>query len=100
MTDLEVPIPGGFAGHQVAPVEVAGNYAPGGRYPLPSSVIMTARPRAAGVEHVVVASPRPVPATLAAAHVSGADALLAVGGAQAIAALAHGAVAGVPRAPT
>ena len=99
VTDLEVPIPGGFAGHQVAPVEVAGCYAPGGRYPLPSSVIMTAATaRAAGCERVVVASPRPVPATLAAAHVSGADALLAVGGAQAIAALAHGAVAGVPRA--
>jgi phosphoribosyl-ATP pyrophosphohydrolase/phosphoribosyl-AMP cyclohydrolase/histidinol dehydrogenase len=46
--------------------------------------------RVAGVSGVVVASPRPAPVTLAAAHVAGADALLAVGGAQAVAALAYG----------
>ena len=46
--------------------------------------------RAAGVERVIVASPRPAPTTLAAAAIAGADAFLAVGGAQAIAALAHG----------
>ena len=40
--DAETDIPGGKAGHTVKPVEVAGCYAPGGRYPLPSSVIMTA----------------------------------------------------------
>lgn len=95
VTDVEVPIPGGFAGHTVAPVEVAGCYAPGGRYPLPSSVIMTvATARAAGVPRVIVASPHPVAATLAAAHVAGADVLLPIGGAQAIAALAHGSIAG------
>lgn len=91
LTSVEVPIPGGVAGHDVAPVEVAGCYAPGGRFPLPSSVIMTAvTARAAGCSTVWVASPKPTDETLAAAAIAGADALLAVGGAQAIAALAHG----------
>jgi len=89
---ITVPIPGGTAGHTAAPVERAGCYAPGGRFPLPSSVLMTAvTARAAGVRTVWVASPRPTVMTLAAAAVAGADALLAVGGAQAIAALAYGA---------
>ena len=89
---IAVPVPGGRAGHTVAPVERAGCYAPGGRFPLPSSVLMTVvTARAAGVPVVWVASPRPTAMTLAAAAVAGADALLAVGGAQAIAALAYGA---------
>mmetsp|Transcript_2723 Transcript_2723/g.8002 ORF Transcript_2723/g.8002 Transcript_2723/m.8002 type:complete len:505 (+) Transcript_2723:41-1555(+) len=99
--DAETDIPGGKAGHTVKPVEVAGCYAPGGRYPLPSSVIMTAATaRAAGVDTVVVASPKPLPVTLAAAHVSGADHFLRIGGAHAIASLATGAFSGegVPRA--
>ncbi len=92
LRDAVVHIPGGQAGHTVAPVERAGCYAPGGRFPLPSSVLMTAvTARTAGVDEVWVASPRPVQVTLAAAHAAGADALLAVGGAQAIAALAYGA---------
>jgi phosphoribosyl-ATP pyrophosphohydrolase/phosphoribosyl-AMP cyclohydrolase/histidinol dehydrogenase len=92
LTDLAIPLPGGRAGHQVAAVERAGCYAPGGRFPLPSSVLMTAvTARVAGVSEVIVASPRPEPITLAAAAVAGADGLLAVGGAQAIAALAYGA---------
>jgi phosphoribosyl-ATP pyrophosphohydrolase/phosphoribosyl-AMP cyclohydrolase/histidinol dehydrogenase len=91
LTDLTLEIAGGRAGHRVEPVGRAGCYAPGGRYPLPSSVLMTAvTARVAGVESVVVASPRPTLATLAAAAVAGADAVLAVGGAHAIAALAHG----------
>jgi len=89
--ELEVKLSGGRAGHTVAPVERAGCYAPGGRFPLPSSVLMTAvTARAAGVREVWVASPRPTAMTLAAAAVAEADALLAVGGAQAIAALAFG----------
>ncbi|HSN55573.1 MAG TPA: histidinol dehydrogenase, partial [Candidatus Sulfomarinibacteraceae bacterium] len=92
LVDLKAPVPGGIAGHAVAPVERAGCYAPGGRYPLPSSVLMTAvTARAAGVAEVWVASPRPTAVTLAAAAVAGADAVLAVGGAHAIAALAFGA---------
>jgi phosphoribosyl-ATP pyrophosphohydrolase/phosphoribosyl-AMP cyclohydrolase/histidinol dehydrogenase len=50
-----VPIPGGQAGHTVAPVDVAGCYAPGGRYPLPSSVLMTAiTAKVAGCKQVLV----------------------------------------------
>jgi phosphoribosyl-ATP pyrophosphohydrolase/phosphoribosyl-AMP cyclohydrolase/histidinol dehydrogenase len=89
-------VPGGRAGLRYAPVERAGCYAPGGRFPLPSSVLMTAvTARAAGVPEVWVASPRPSRETLAAAHVAGADALVCAGGAQAIAALAYG-TASVP----
>eukprot|EP00960_Hanusia_phi_P031574 749357-Hanusia_phi.AAC.5 len=104
--DTEVVIPGGKAGQLVSAVENAGCYAPGGRYPLPSSVLMTAvTARAAGVKNVWVASPHPDQVTKAAAHVAGADGLIKVdegqilvafqlviqvGGAQAIAALAQG----------
>ncbi|KAL4158819.1 hypothetical protein PRNP1_004593 [Phytophthora ramorum] len=89
-------IDGGFAGQDVSPMNAAGCYAPGGRYPLPSSVLMTAvTARVAGVKTVVVSSPRPAPATLAAAYLAGADYFLAAGGAQSIAAMAYG-VGGVP----
>lgn len=93
LSDLNVQIAGGQAGHRWVPVASVGAYAPGGRYPLPSSVLMTVTPaRVAGVTSVWVASPRPSPLTVAAAWVAGADGLLAVGGAQAIAALAFGTV--------
>jgi phosphoribosyl-ATP pyrophosphohydrolase/phosphoribosyl-AMP cyclohydrolase/histidinol dehydrogenase len=89
---VTVTVPGGAAGHWVAPVQRAGCYAPGGRYPLPSSVLMTAvTARVAGVKEIWVASPKPGPMTLAAAALAGADGLLAAGGAHAIAALAFGA---------
>lgn len=92
LSEIEIAVPGGVAGHRVGPVERAGCYAPGGRHPLPSSVLMTAiTARAAGVRQIIVASPRPAPATLAAAAIAGVDAVLAVGGAQAIGALAYGA---------
>lgn len=91
LTEIDVPVPGGRAGHTIVPVERAGCYAPGGRYPLPSSVLMTAvTARAAGCRHVVVATPSREPIMLAAAAISGADALLSCGGAHAIAALAYG----------
>ncbi|GMH61179.1 hypothetical protein TrRE_jg1766 [Triparma retinervis] len=91
LTDLRIPIPGGHAGHTVTPCKTAGCYAPGGRYPLPSSVIMTvATAKAAGCGTVVLASPRPKDITMAAAWVSGADVFVGVGGAQAIAAMAYG----------
>jgi len=97
LRDVEVAVPGGWAGHWIAPVERAGCYAPGGRYPLPSSVLMTAvTAREAGVEEVWIASPKPSTVTLAAAAIAGADGVLAAGGAQAIAALAFG-VGGAPR---
>jgi len=89
---VTVAVPGGAAGHWIAPLERAGCYAPGGRYPLPSSVLMTAvTARTAGVKEIWVASPKPGPMTLAAAAVAGADGVLAAGGAHAIAALAFGA---------
>lgn len=92
LNDLSVAVEGGIAGHTIRPVERAGCYAPGGRFPLPSSVLMTAvTARTAGVQSIIVASPRPARVTLAAAHVADADGLLVVGGAQAIAALAYGA---------
>jgi len=90
--DVTVTVPGGTAGHWIAPLERAGCYAPGGRYPLPSSVLMTAvTAKTAGVSEVWVASPKPGPMTLAAAAIAGADGVLAAGGAHAIAALAFGA---------
>jgi histidinol dehydrogenase len=88
---LHLPCGEGSMGHELLPLEAVGCYAPGGRYPLPSSVLMTVIPaRVAGVEKVWVASPRPTPVTLAAAAIAGADGLLACGGAHALAALAHG----------
>ena len=91
LVDVAVSLPGGSAGHQVMPLSAAGCYAPGGRHPLPSSVLMTAvTARTAGVGTVVVACPRPEPVVLAAAAAAGADMLLAAGGAQAVAALAWG----------
>ena len=95
---VRVPVPGGIAEHRIAPVERAGCYAPGGRYPLPSSVLMTAvTARVAGVRDIWVASPKPRGLTLAAAAIAGADGVLAVGGAQAIAALTYGAGPIAPR---
>ena len=96
LLDLEMEIPGGKAGHTFAPVDSAGCYAPGGRFSLPSSVLMTAvTARVAGVNRVLVASPKPTAVTLAAAGIAGADSLLAIGGAQVISAMAFG-VEGVP----
>jgi histidinol dehydrogenase len=95
LSELTVPIPGGRAGHTVVPVARAGCYAPAGRYPLPSTLLMTAvTARAAGVGEVIVATPRPSPLMLATAAIAGADGVLAAGGAHAIAAMAYGV--GVP----
>jgi phosphoribosyl-ATP pyrophosphohydrolase/phosphoribosyl-AMP cyclohydrolase/histidinol dehydrogenase len=92
VVDVTVPVPGGMVGHRVIALQRAGCYAPGGRYPLSSSVLMTAvTAKAAGVRDVWVASPKPQRLVLAAAAVADADAVLAAGGAHAIAALAYGA---------
>jgi phosphoribosyl-ATP pyrophosphohydrolase/phosphoribosyl-AMP cyclohydrolase/histidinol dehydrogenase len=88
---LDTEVPGGRAGHRWLPVASVGAYAPGGRHPLPSSVLMTVIPaQVAGVANIVVASPNPTQVTLAAAGLAGASSLLAIGGAQAIAALTFG----------
>lgn len=88
---LDVAVPGGRAGHTIEPIQRVGCYAPGGRYPLPSTVLMTAvTARVAGCEHITLASPNPTDLTLAAAYVAGADAMMPIGGAHAIASLAFG----------
>jgi phosphoribosyl-ATP pyrophosphohydrolase/phosphoribosyl-AMP cyclohydrolase/histidinol dehydrogenase len=92
LRDIDVPVDGGRAGHMVFPLQRAGCYAPAGRFPLVSSLLMTVvTAKAAGVAEVWVATPRPGPAMLAAAAIAGADGVLGIGGAQAIAALAYGA---------
>lgn len=89
---MTTSIPGGRAGHTLEPIESAACYAPGGRYPLPSTILMTAvTARAAGCKRVVVVSPRADDMMLAAAAIAGADEFIPLGGAHAIAALAYGA---------
>jgi histidinol dehydrogenase len=76
---------------RVIPLARVGCYVPAGRYPLPSSLLMTAIPaRTAGVAEVVVCCPRPDAAVFAAAIEAGADRLFRIGGAHAIAAMAYG----------
>ncbi|GLV46852.1 histidinol dehydrogenase [Thermus sp. LT1-2-5] len=88
----------GVLGQLVRPLSRVGVYVPGGSAPLLSSLLMAVVPaKVAGVAEVIVASPPKVhPGVLAAAWVAGADRLFAVGGAQAIAALAYG-TARIPR---
>lgn len=91
LAPIAIDVPGGMAGHDWLPVHRAGCYAPGGRYPLVSSVLMTIIPaRVAGVGHVTLATPNPSDLMLAAAAVGGADQVICCGGAHAIAALAYG----------
>ena len=83
--------PGVSIEQRVTPLDRVGCYVPGGRYPLPSSLLMTAVPaRAAGVREIIAACPRPVPAVLAAAVEAGITRLFRIGGAHTIAALAYG----------
>ncbi len=89
--------PGVVIEQRVTPLDRVGCYVPGGRHPLPSSLLMTAIPaRAAGVREVIAVCPNPAPAVLAAAVDAKVDRLFRIGGAQAIAALAYG-TASVPR---
>lgn len=84
-------------GLRVTPLARVGIYVPGGTARYPSTVIMTAVPaRVAGVRDIVMTTPSPSPETLAAALVAGVDRVFAIGGAQAIAALAYGTES-VPR---
>ncbi len=83
--------PGVTVEQRVTPLERVGCYVPGGRYPLPSSLLMTAIPaKTAGVSEVVVACPRPDAVVMAAALEAGVSRLFRVGGAHAVAALAYG----------
>ena len=84
-------------GQRVTPLERVGLYVPGGKAAYPSSVLMNAIPaKVAGVAEVVMVSPNPNPMVLAAAAIAGVDRVIAIGGAQAVAALAYG-TASVPR---
>ncbi len=85
------PTEGMEVGQIIRPLSSVGCYVPGGRYPLPSTLLMTVTPaQVAGVERIVVCSPKPARETLAAAHLAGVTAFYRIGGAQAIAALAFG----------
>ncbi len=85
------PAEGVETGQIVRPLAAVGCYVPGGRYPLPSTLLMTVTPaQVAGVPRIVVCSPRPARETLAAAWLAGVTEFYRIGGAQAIAALAFG----------
>ena len=85
------PVDGMEVGQVVRPLGSVGCYVPGGRYPLPSTLLMTVTPaQVAGVERVVVCSPKPARETMAAAYLCGVTEFYRIGGAQAIAALAYG----------
>lgn len=93
----------GARGQLVVPLERVGIYVPGGAAPLPSSLIHAAVPaQVAGVGEIIVCSPpqfatgEPAEVVLAAAHIVGVSRLFAIGGAQAIAAMAYGTQS-VPR---
>jgi histidinol dehydrogenase len=88
--DIEVE-PGVRAGQRVRPIDSIGCYLPGGRFSLVSTLLMTAVPaQEAGVREIIVVSPQPGPALLAAAERLGVEKVARIGGAQAIAALAYG----------
>lgn len=89
------PADGVKTGQMVRPLEAVGCYVPGGRYPLPSTLLMTVTPaQVAGVERIVVCSPKPAQETMAAAWLAGVTEFYRVGGAQAIAAMAYGTGSG------
>ena len=104
LRDLEIaPLPGVTLGHRHIPVGTVGSYVPGGRYPMLASSFMTVIvPKVAGVERVVACAPprrgRGIhPLMLHAIVSSGADAVLALGGVQALAAMVLG-IEGLPPA--
>ena len=94
--DLEVEtLPGVVLGHRNIPVNSAGCYVPGGKYPLLASAHMSViTARVAGVPRVVTCAPpfegRPAPAIVAAQHLAGADVIYCLGGVQAVGAMALG----------
>ena len=97
VSDMEVEIvPGLVAGQKAIPVDAAGCYVPGGRYSHIASAIMTVTTaKVAGCRHITACSPpRPgvgvAPAIVYAAHISGADQILAMGGVQGVAAMTFG----------
>jgi sulfopropanediol 3-dehydrogenase len=96
MKDVEVEtLPGVVLGHKHIPVNAAGCYVPGGKYPLIASAHMSVlTAKVAGVPRIVATAPpyqgAPHPAIVAAMHFAGADQILVLGGVQAVAAMAIG----------
>ena len=96
-------VPGLIAGQKAIPVDAAGCYVPGGRYSHIASAIMTVTTaKVAGCNHIMATSPpRPglgvAPAIVYAAHICGADTIMALGGVQGIAAMTFG-LFGLPKA--
>jgi sulfopropanediol 3-dehydrogenase len=94
--DIEVEtLPGITLGHKNIPVNSAGCYVPGGKYPLLASAHMSViTAKAAGVPHVITCAPpfngAPAPAIVAAQHLAGADVIYCLGGVQAVAMMALG----------
>ena len=85
------PLPGAKVSQVVRPLERVVCYVPGGRFPLPSSVLMSVIPaQVAGVREILITTPKPSPAVLAAASMLGVSKIYRLGGAQAIAAFAYG----------
>lgn len=85
------PAPGVSVTQRIEPLDRVGCYVPGGRYPLPSSLLMTAVPAVvAGVPEVIAVCPKPDPVVLYAAGIAGVSRLFRIGGAHAVAALAYG----------
>ncbi len=85
------PAAGVKTGQVVRGLDSVGCYVPGGRYPLPSTLLMTVTPaQVAGVTRIVVCSPKPARETLAAAWLAGVTDFYRVGGAQAVAMMAYG----------
>ena len=85
------PAPGVRVTQRVLPLDRVGCYVPGGRYPLPSSLLMTAIPASvAGVGEIIAVCPRPDDTIMLAAREAGVSRLFRLGGAHAIAALAYG----------
>ncbi len=93
MQPLEVEsLRGVHLGHRIIPIERIGAYVPGGRYPILSAPVMTIVPaKVAGCDEVIAClPPNAHPAMVAGCHLSGADRIFRIGGAQAIAAMAYG----------
>lgn len=96
LRDVEVEtLPGVVLGHKNIPVNSVGCYVPGGRYPMVASAHMSVvTAKAAGVQRIIAAAPpfegAPHPAIVAAMHLGGADEIYAIGGVQAVAAMALG----------
>ncbi len=102
LQDVEVEtIPGVVLGHKNIPVNSVGCYVPGGRYPMVASAHMSVvTAKAAGVKRIIAAAPpfegAPHPAIVAAMHLGGADEIYAIGGVQAVAAMALGTASIAP----